>query len=81
MKSLGLLLLVGMVGLTSNSYAITVMGDVSCGNWEKERTEEAASILERHASWSSTVNKSWSVGYLSGLASSKQKDFLRITDA
>jgi hypothetical protein len=57
---------------TSVANAVTVRGTPSCGSWVENRSTPT--------NWLAVVNVAWLNGFLSGLASASNKDFLNGTD-
>ena len=57
--------------LVSSAFAVTVMGNRSCGNWIEGRQTGGISDVAASA---------WLVGYLSGLAVESNKDILASAD-
>ena len=56
----------------TNAKAVAIKGGASCGTWVKESKVEG---------WPRLVNRSWLMGYLSGLVVESNRDVLRGTDA
>ncbi|USU21332.1 hypothetical protein [Paraburkholderia fungorum] len=55
----------------SSADAVTVRGAPSCGTWVKDRLSD---------DWPQLTDKEWLIGYLSGVAITGRKDFLKGTD-
>lgn len=62
-------LIIGMA--TWEVQAVQIRGSQSCKIWNDDKGNAAAKA----------ENEAWLLGYLSGLASAKNKDFLRDTDS
>jgi hypothetical protein len=75
MKFLRLMLIVVAMMFSTNSNALIVMGNPSCGQWVKDRALQAGDQTD------ALINKAWLVGYLSGLATSKRINFLKNSEA
>jgi hypothetical protein len=74
MKTLLRIVLVGVALVLFSGMALAqtvmVMGGTSCGVWVKDREDE-----RRGRSVGMTMNITWLMGYLSGMASGSGKDF------
>jgi hypothetical protein len=71
-KSILVAMIVPLLIVFSNSAsAVTVMGQVSCGVWTRDRTA-GGNLKHRHVAWLA--------GYLSGLALGDNKDYLKGRD-
>ena len=64
------LLLFVMLSVTAPSWAVTIRGMPSCGAWVKDRENKASG-------WPAMTNKTWLIGYLSGLSSGLGVEFWR----
>lgn len=58
---------------TSDANAVTVRGSRSCGEWMEAHQSSEPSVA-------SNATENWLIGYLSGLAVGKRKDFIVGTD-
>jgi len=63
------MLIVCILGFSSNSLAVQVRGAPSCGNWVTERTSANK--------WYGIANNYWLNGYLSSFAKSTSHDILK----
>ena len=74
MKKIIGMLVIGLMlsGNAGKVSAVNSFGNVSCGKWMNERSDSK--------SWLAQTRGSWLMGYLTGLASASQKDFLKETD-
>lgn len=72
MKLFIVMLIVFSIGFSTNSNAVDVIANRTCGVWAKDH---AAS------SWEAAQDDSWLYGYLSGYAMESRVDFLHSTDA
>lgn len=72
-KKIMILTLFGLMLSTAawDVWAVQIRGAQSCKTWNDDKANPAAKA----------ENEAWLLGYLSGLASSKNKDFLRDTDS
>ena len=66
------LVAIALTTLSTQAPAVTVRGARSCGEWVEHRQEKTMSTLATEA---------WVVGFLSGIAIVRDKDFLKETDA
>ena len=60
------------IGFSTSSYAFDVVGAATCGDWVKERADNGKNKV---------ADESWLVGYLSGIATDSNKNFLRFNNA
>lgn len=74
-KILVLLVFVGFVGASINASAVEIRGAPSCKDWLQDNNTDKFS-----SSPSNIHSKGWLAGYLSGLAVTTGKDYLRGTD-
>jgi len=63
------------IGFSANCNANTVRGLPSCGTWVKDRTERDKDLF------SSAMDETWVLGYLSGLNLYEPRDLLHPIDA
>ena len=78
MKFLRLMLVVVAIGFSSNSNAdVAIKGSASCGEWIQYRSPTSGT----EGGWRTLVSQSWLMGYLSGLAVGRNKNFMQNTDA
>ncbi len=62
--------------ISINANAMTMFGQMSCGNWVKYKTDTSSP-------WPREANNMWLLGFISGLSSGigAKRDFLSKTDA
>ncbi|MGA7749616.1 MAG: hypothetical protein WCA63_05665 [Gallionella sp.] len=69
MRKAILMLFMFAIGYSTNSNAVMLKGAIPCGEWVSTRSTLNAMIYDY-----------WLIGYLSGVADSKNKNFLQGTD-
>ena len=74
MKLLKLMLVVSIIGFSTNSDAVTVAGDIPCATWGKHYDKQTTETR-----WETIAEKFWLNGYLSGIAVTLDKDILKGT--
>lgn len=68
---IGVLAGLSLSALVLSAQAVQIRGVQSCKTWNEDKANQA----------SKAENEAWFLGYLSGLASARNKDFLRDTDS
>lgn len=77
MKFIRLMLIVFSIGFSTNSKAVVVFGEISCGKWDKTSTAKFGT----DEAWDKIAHRIWLTGFLSGAAFSSNIDVLKNTDA
>jgi hypothetical protein len=72
MKLLKIYLVLVAIGLSSNSYALATLGDISCGAWIADRSTH---------SFTEHTDEAWLTGVITGMVLNSGADVLRDTDA
>lgn len=76
MKFLRLILVVTLIGFSASSYAITTVGNIGCGKWVVDMEAKSRDGASDREIWTAIADRSWLLGYLSGMASGSGVDIL-----